>query len=284
MSNQSQLSTFNFESNSIRTLAINNEPWFVAVDICKVLNLSSPSMAIANLDDDEKYTLSLTEGIEGVGKQVQELNLVSESGMYTLILRCRDAVKKGSIPHRFRKWVTAEVLPTIRKTGKYESKTSVNDRTGLRNAVNMLVSKKGLIYSEAYHLVHQRFNVESIEDLTLEQLPEAVEYVHKIILEGELITEAELPSREKKFSFEFTEFELETLVWLWFGHKQMNTLLGQLEKPLDVIGSNLHPAVYSYWKEYGQQHKDALATMRRLVKPFIESNRITWQRVINHIQ
>lgn len=284
MSNQSQLSTFNFESNSIRTLAINNEPWFVAVDICKVLNLSSPSMAIANLDDDEKYTLSLTEGIEGVGKQVQELNLVSESGMYTLILRCRDAVKKGSIPHRFRKWVTAEVLPAIRKTGKYESKTTVDDRTGLRNAVNMLVSKKGLIYSEAYHLVHQRFNVESIEDLTLEQLPEAVEYVHKIILEGELITEAELPSREKKFSFEFTEFELETLVWLWFGHKQMNTLLGQLEKPLDVIGSNLHPAVYSYWKEYGQQHKDALATMRRLVKPFIESNRITWQRVINHIQ
>ena len=40
--------------------------------------------------------------------------------MYTLILRCRDAVKKGSIPHRFRKWVTSEVLPTIRKTGKYQ--------------------------------------------------------------------------------------------------------------------------------------------------------------------
>ena len=107
--------------------------------------------------------------------------------MYTLILRCRDAVKKGSIPHRFRKWVTAEVLPAIRKTGKYESKTTVDDRTGLRNAVNMLVSKKGLIYSDAYHLIHQRFNVESIEDLTFEQLPQAVEYVHKIALEGELI-------------------------------------------------------------------------------------------------
>lgn len=120
MSNQTQISTFNFESNSIRTLAINDEPWFVAADICKAINLSSPSMAIANLDEDEKYTLSLTEGIEGIGKQVQELNLVSESGMYTLILRCRDAVKKGSIPHRFRKWVTAEVLPQIRKTGKYQ--------------------------------------------------------------------------------------------------------------------------------------------------------------------
>ena len=279
MKTQSQLSTFKFESKSIRTLAINNEPWFVAKDLCNAINISNYRDAIERLDDDEKG-VALTDTLGGQ----QEMNIVSESGMYTLILRCRDAVKKGSIPHRFRKWVTSEVLPTIRKTGKYESKTSVNDRTGLRNAVNMLVSKKGLIYSEAYHLVHQRFNVESIEDLTLEQLPEAVEYVHKIILEGELITEAELPSREKKFSFEFTEFELETLVWLWFGHKQMNTLLGQLEKPLDVIGSNLHPAVYSYWKEYGQQHKDALATMRRLVKPFIESNRITWQRVINHIQ
>ena len=84
------------------------------------------------------------------------MNIVSESGMYTLILRCRDAVKKGSVPHRFRKWVTAEVLPAIRKTGKYESKTTVDDRTGLRNAVNMLVSKKGLIYSEAVVVIHRR--------------------------------------------------------------------------------------------------------------------------------
>ena len=182
MSNQTQLSTFNFESKSIRTLAINNEPWFVAVDICRALNLSSPSMAIANLDDDEKYTLSLTEGIEGVGKQVQELNLVSESGMYTLILRCRDAVKKGSIPHRFRKWVTSEVLPTIRKTGKYESKTTADDRTGLRNAVSFLVNKKGLIYSEVYQLIHQQFGVEHIDELSQEQLSQAIKYIHFLTL------------------------------------------------------------------------------------------------------
>ena len=56
-------------------------------------------------------------------------------------------------------WVTAEVLPAIRKTGKYEAKTTADDRTGLRNAVNMLVSKKGLIYSDAYNLVHQYMNV-----------------------------------------------------------------------------------------------------------------------------
>ena len=283
MSNQSQLSTFNFESNSIRTLAINNEPWFVAVDICRALNLSSPSMAIANLDDDEKYTLSLTEGIEGIGKQVQELNLVSESGMYTLILRCRDAVKKGSVPHRFRKWVTSEVLPTIRKTGKYESKTTVDDRTGLRNAVNMLVSKKGLIYSEAYHLVHQRFNVESIEDLTLEQLPEAVEYVHKIILEGELITDPELPSREKKFSFEFTEYELQQLAWLWFAFKRGIGTFQHIEKAFNVLGSNMSGQIYGQAYEYLSVLRSTNQILNRITSDFNIDPMTNW-RVLKHLR
>ena len=283
MSNQSQLSTFNFESNSIRTLAINNEPWFVAVDICRALNLSSPSMAIANLDDDEKYTLSLTEGIEGVGKQVQELNLVSESGMYTLILRCRDAVKKGSIPHRFRKWVTSEVLPTIRKTGKYESKTSVNDRTGLRNAVNMLVSKKGLIYSDAYHLIHQRFNVESIEDLTLEQLPQAVEYVHKIILEGELITDPELPSSEKKFSFEFTEYELQQLIWLWFAFKRGIGTFQHIERAFNVLGSNMSGQIYGQAYEYLSVLRSTNQILNRITSDFNIDPMTNW-RVLKHLR
>lgn len=86
-----------------------------------------------------------------------------------------------------------------------------------------------------------------------------------------------LPEPEK-FTHEFTEFEIETLVWLLIGHHQMNTLLGQLEKPLDAIGSNLHPAVYSYWKEYGRQYKDALPTIKRLMAPFKQSNRLNWER------
>lgn len=185
MSNQSQLSTFSFESNSIRTLAIDNEPWFVAKDLCDTLGIKNPTQALENLDEDERSMFNIGRSkVHGGGGEV---NIVSESGMYTLILRCRDAVKKESVPHRFRKWVTAEVLPAIRKTGKYESKTTVDDRTGLRDAVNFLVSKRGLLYSDAYNLVHQRFNVKSIEDLTLEQLPQAVEYIHKITLEGELI-------------------------------------------------------------------------------------------------
>lgn len=279
MTAQTQLSTFNFESKSIRTLAINNEPWFVAVDVCQALGLTQTTNALRNLDDDE---VALTS-IKGISKGNDQVNLVSESGMYTLILRCRDAVKKGSVPHRFRKWVTAEVLPAIRKTGKYESKTTVDDRTGLRNAVNMLVSKKGLIYSDAYHLIHQRFNVESIEDLTLEQLPQAVEYVHKIILEGELITEAELPSSEKKFSFEFTEYELQQLIWLWFAFKRGVGTFQHIEKAFKTLGSNMSGQIYGQAYEYLSVLRSTNQILNRITQEF-EIDPMTNWRALEHLR
>ena len=275
MKTQSQLSTFNFESNSIRTLAINNEPWFVAKDLCNAINISNYRDAIERLDEDEKG-VALTDTLGGQ----QEMNIVSESGMYTLILRCRDAVKKGSIPHRFRKWVTAEVLPTIRKTGKYESKTSVNDRTGLRNAVNMLVSKKGLIYSEAYHLVHQRFNVESIEDLTLEQLPQAVEYVHRIVLEGELITEQK---KDGLFIREFTEYDLQQLVWAWFALLRGTELCQVLHPALKQIGSHYAASVYGVAYEYRSTLRQAHNVLTRITEQFECEQGNNW-RVLKYLR
>ena len=249
MSNQTQLSTFSFESKSIRTLAIDDEPWFVAIDVCNALSIANSRDALLKLDEDEKTTVGLTDSQAENG--AQSLSLVSESRMYTLILRCRDAVKKGSVPHRFRKWVTAEVLPAIRKTGKYESKTTVDDRAGLRNAVNMLVSKKGLIYSDAYHLIHQRFNVESIEDLTLEQLPQAVEYVHKIILEGELITDVALPElKPKTYTIEMAENDITVLLWLWFIAVRVIGSLKMLVKPLKLLQAPIAPEVVSQANEY----------------------------------
>ncbi len=88
------------------------------------------------------------------------------------------------------------------------SKTTVDERTPLRDAVNMLVSKKHLMYPEAYAIIHQRFNVESIEDLATEQLPMAVEYVHRLVLEGEFLGKKEAlpaPKLELNYGMEFYE-------------------------------------------------------------------------------
>ena len=277
MSNQTQLSTFSFESKSIRTLAINNEPWFIAKDVCDTLKISNVSDALLKLDDDEKATIGLTDSQAGNG--AQSISIISESGMYTLILRCRDAVKKGSVPHRFRKWVTAEVLPAIRKTGKYESKTTVDDRTGLRNAVNMLVSKKGLIYSDAYHLIHHRFNVESIEDLTLEQLPQAVEYVHRIVLEGELITEQK---KDELFIREFTEHDLQQLVWAWFALLRGTELCQVLHPALKQIGSHYAAPVHDMAYEYRSTLRQAHNVLTRITEQFECEQGNNW-RVLKYL-
>ena len=276
-----QLSTFNFENQSIRALVINNEPWFVAKDLCDTLGITNPSKAILNLDDDEKM-ISTDSNLKlgSAGNGAQSLALVSESGMYTLILRCRDAVKKGSIPHRFRKWVTAEVLPAIRKTGKYEGKTTADDRTGLRNAVNMLVSKKGLIYSDAYNLVHQYMNVETIEDIPADKLQSAVEYVHRIVLEGELITE---PKKDDRFSFEFTEHELQQIVWAWFALLRGTELCEVLHPSLKQIGSHYAAPVHDIAYEYRSTLRQAHNVLNRITEQFECKQGNNW-RVLKYLR
>lgn len=115
MSNSSTaMQAFAFDSHAVRVVTINNEPWFVAKDVCACIEHTNPAMAIKPLDDDEKgissvYTLGGS----------QDMAVLSESGLYTLILRSRNATTPGTPAHTFRKWVTAEVLPSIRKTGSY---------------------------------------------------------------------------------------------------------------------------------------------------------------------
>ena len=101
--------TYNKNSQPIRVEMINDEPWFVAKDICKCLGLDNNRHAVSKLDDDEKGVMVCdTPG----GKQ--NLAAVNESGLYNLIFASRKPEARA-----FRKWVTGEVLPAIRRTGGY---------------------------------------------------------------------------------------------------------------------------------------------------------------------
>ena len=91
------------------------------------------------------------------------------------------------------------------------------------------------------------------------------------------------PLVERKYTFEFTEYELEQLVWLWCSHSQMNTLLGQLEKPLEAIGSRFSAMVYGHHHEYKRHYLETKDTITRLVEPFQQSERLNWTRAINLI-
>ena len=97
------------EFGQIRTVIKNGEPWFVLADVCKALEISNSRMVAGRLDSDELMSVKLTSG-----GQRREMTAVSESGLYAVILRSDKPQAKP-----FRKWVTTEILPTIRRTGGY---------------------------------------------------------------------------------------------------------------------------------------------------------------------
>ena len=115
--NENEIQVWNYESSEIRTVQINGEPWFVLSDVCKVLELSSPHKVAERLDGDEKGR----NQIPTLGG-VQEMAVVNESGLYTVILRSDKPQAKP-----FRKWVTSEVLPSIRKHGSYSVQSQFAD-------------------------------------------------------------------------------------------------------------------------------------------------------------
>lgn len=134
----------NSEFGEIRTVTKNNEPWFIATDVCSALDISNTSQALTRLDDDEKNTIILNEGIGNPNKSI-----VSEYGLYNLILASRKKEAK-----KFKRWITHEVIPTIRKHGAYMSsevieKTLSDPDYLIRLATNLKEEKAKRALAEA---------------------------------------------------------------------------------------------------------------------------------------
>lgn len=106
-----QIQPFDFKGTQVRAMTDESgNPWFVAKDVCDALGISNGRDAVSALDDDEKNTVAITDGIPGNPNKA----IVSESGLYSLVLRSRKPEAR-----EFKRWVTHEVLPSIRKHGAY---------------------------------------------------------------------------------------------------------------------------------------------------------------------
>lgn len=113
---------FSYQGSQVRTVTINGEPFFAAVDVCNTLGITNSRDAISRLDQDEVRVSEIpTPG------GLQRLQVVTESGLYHLIFRSTKPEAK-----RFRKWVTSDVLPTLRRAGRYEmaAPPAITDRHG----------------------------------------------------------------------------------------------------------------------------------------------------------
>ena len=139
------IQTFQYQDKPIRTIQKDGEPWWVLKDVCEVLELSTPARVSERLDGDE---VSQTHIIDSIGRQ-QETTIINESGLYNVILRSDKPQAKP-----FRKWVTSEVLPSIRKHGGYLTPEKVeeallNPDTIIQLATDLKVEREKRVQLEA---------------------------------------------------------------------------------------------------------------------------------------
>nr|WP_278915336.1 Bro-N domain-containing protein [Pseudomonas lactis] len=183
---------FKFGKQQVRTLLIDDQPWFVAVDVSSALEYRIAGDMTRNLDEDEKGTqIVRTPG------GAQEMLVINESGLYSAILRSRKAEAK-----RFKKWVTTEVLPAIRKHGRYEDHgkmaTLMDELIGMSelNVIKGLIRDKSKVVPadqrQGFQLVmhnrlHTRFNVPRTELIPAAQFDQACNFIGSYALEGEYI-------------------------------------------------------------------------------------------------
>ena len=252
--------SFNFNQNQIQVINKNGEAWFIASEVAAMLGYRDSYNMTRILDNDEKGT----HNVSTLGGN-QDVSVINESGFYHAAFKSRKPEVKP-----FRKWVTSEVLPTIRKTGGYQvgQKTTADDRTGLRQAVAALVGRKGIDYSSAYSMIHQRFNVEAIEDIPAEKLPEAVAYAHALTLHtgltGEVLDREPLSAPQPALPIDGNSLA-DIAAMVYYG-TWMIELGKDISAPLKQLGNRQAVTMWTVWHETRSRLKRAVAALEVLRK------------------
>lgn len=131
----SELTPFTYIGRQVRVLTRDGSPWFVLADVCGVLDLSNPTMVAKSIDEDD---LSTAEVIDSMGRN-QTARVVAEPGVYQLVFQSRKPEAR-----EFRRWVTREVLPTIRQTGSYTAELPKDYPSALRALASQFEEKQAL--------------------------------------------------------------------------------------------------------------------------------------------
>ncbi|MFR4551761.1 BRO family protein [Sutterella wadsworthensis] len=176
-----QALSFSFENNAVRTLGTPETPLFVALDVCGALGHTNPRKAIKDHVDPEDL---IKVEIETNGGR-QTVNAVNESGLYALIFGSKLDTAK-----RFKRWVTSEVLPAIRRTGRYETaqsaQISTSEQYEIRKAIKARAKNSSVHYQTVYNALYDYFKIASYKDLRHDQMKAALALIETCTLKPQL--------------------------------------------------------------------------------------------------
>jgi prophage antirepressor-like protein len=169
---------FSFNETPIRTVYDEGQPWFVAKDVCSALDIAWRSNTLASVPDEWKGVRKLRPPKKtGRGGLYSPITVISEPAVYKLAFRSNKPEAD-----RFTNWVASEVLPSIRQTGGYHCALSTKaDRRPLKDLVAVYVGLAPLSFRDAWKLIHAKFGVTTVDDLTVDQVREACDFLQQRI-------------------------------------------------------------------------------------------------------
>lgn len=167
---------FSFENAQLRTLGTADAPLFVAIDVAKALGYSQPAKSVNDRVDPEDLIKS---EIETKGGR-QTVNCVNESGLYALIFGSKLESAK-----RFKRWVTSEVLPAIRKTGRYEAQETITpaEQRAIQVAVAARAKKTAANYQTIYRAIKAHYQIARYDQLPRTQLEDCLDFIKEVELD-----------------------------------------------------------------------------------------------------
>ena len=168
---------FSFENSQVRTLGTPDLPLFVAIDVASALGFQKPSNAVSqHVDSEDLIKQEITDKLG----RAQTINCVNESGLYALIFGSRLESAK-----RFKRWVTSEVLPAIRKTGRYEAPTTITpaEQRAIQREVAIRAHKTASNYRTIYRAIKARYQIARYDQLPRTQLEDCLDFIREVELD-----------------------------------------------------------------------------------------------------
>lgn len=252
--------TFNFNNSPVRTTEINNQLWFLANDVCSILEYKNPRRAIELHCKEKGVTkrYTLTKGGN------QEMTYISEANLFRLIIKSKQ--EKAVI---FEEWVMEDLLPTIRKTGSYSLTINAEQQQAIQQAVNERVYRTGERHQAIYTKLHQQFKIPRYQDLPATQFDSAIEFL------GGLLTKPEA----------LTGDELCDFAWLYKAAEHMRREIEEIEPALRVLKSEKATLYYTMSREYRNLTQLCKKIVQSKMKSTqINKNDLSWQRVLPYFQ
>lgn len=168
---------FSFENSQVRTLGTPDLPLFVAIDVASALGFQKPSNAVSqHVDSEDLIKQEITDKLG----RAQTVNCVNESGLYALIFGSKLESAK-----RFKRWVTSEVLPAIRKTGRYEAQETITpaEQRAIQREVAIRAHKTASNYRTIYRAIKARYQIARYDQLPRTQLEDCLDFIREVELD-----------------------------------------------------------------------------------------------------